>query len=183
MLLFHIIYTTSINACGLNTLRRARTCQERVCLRMHVHIIAWRDSPNGQIQLSVMIAASLHVNHLSPPHTHTFALSVFIFLFSEYEQYSISPPRPIYLIQSLSCNWNFYWDEGDNSCKCDNWRLAPGRDVKPSKGIKKSKVWNAAHSRVMYHTAPLGHSRLADYGVWLSPPSLLLGAIEEMPHY
>lgn len=76
VLLFHIIYTTSINACGLNTLRRACTCQERVCLRMHVHIIACRDSPNGQIQLSVVIAASLHVNHL-PPHTHFCPLRLF----------------------------------------------------------------------------------------------------------
>lgn len=75
--------------------------------------------------------------------------------------YSISPPRPIYLIPSLSRNWNFYWDEGDNSCKCANWRLTLGRDVKPSKGIKKSKVWNAAHFCVVYHGAPLAHSRLA----------------------
>ncbi len=84
------------------------------------------------------------------------------------QAYSISPARPIYLIQSLSRNWNFYWDEGDNSCKCANWRLAAGCDVKPSKGIKKSRVWNAAHSHVMYRAAPLGHSRLADCGGWLS---------------
>lgn len=35
-------------------------------------------------------------------------------------------------------------------------------DVKPYKGIKKSKVWNAAQSHVMYHTAPLARSRLPD---------------------
>lgn len=114
-----------------------------------------------------MIAASLHVNHLSP----SFALALLCLL--RMWAYSISPPpRPIYLIQSLRRNWNFYWDEGDNSCKCANWRLAPGRDVKPSEGIKKSKVWNAAHSCVMYHAAPLGRSRLTGYMVcgsaWVS---------------
>lgn len=70
------------------------------------------------------------------------------------------PPRPIYLIQSPSCNWNFYWDEGDNSCKCANRAPRTLRDVKPSGGIKKSKVWNAARSCVMYHAGAIKELRL-----------------------
>lgn len=166
MVLFHIIYMTFIKTRSLNT-----------HVFLHVHIISREDFPNEQ---NPTCSHDRSLAPRDPPLRRSPSPSLSLL---RIRSYSISKPRPIYLIPSLSCNWNFYWDEGDNSCKCANWRLAPGRDVKPSSGIKKSRVWNAAHFRVMYHAAPLGHSRLADCGAQLSLSSLLLSAVEDMPHY
>lgn len=117
--------------------------------------------------------------HVIPP-CHFCPLCLFIFLFSEWGQYGISPAWPIYLIQSLCCNWNFYWDEGDNSCKCANQRMALGRDVKPSAGIKKKerKGLSVKCCPPLCHvSAPIGHSWLADSA---QPMSLPLTAIEDV---
>lgn len=155
---------TFINACSLNTrVSQGAHVLEFVYLCTHLHIIACGDFPNEHYP-TFSHDCSLIARESPLPLFCPLRLFSLLRIWT----YSISPPRPIYLIQSLSCNWNFYWDEGDNSCKCANWCLAPGRDVKPSKGIKKSRVWNAAHSHVMYHAAPLGHSRLADCGIRLS---------------
>lgn len=83
--------------------------------------------------------------------------------------YSTSAPRSIIWSHLCRVIETFIEMKGIIVVNVLNWRLTPGRDVKPSKGIKKSKVWNAAHSSVMYHTVPLGHSRLGGCGVPLSP--------------
>lgn len=54
-----------INACSLNTLLSMRTCVFNTCACACAHSIAGGDFRNHRIQLLVMIAASLHVNHIS----------------------------------------------------------------------------------------------------------------------
>lgn len=108
-------------------------------------------------QLSVMIAASLHVNHLSPLLLPSLSLSFFVLGLWAVQFYHHGP-----FIRSSRCPVieTFIEMIYDNSCKCANWRLTPGLNVKPSKGIRKWKVGNAAHSHVMYHRRPSGHSWL-----------------------
>lgn len=56
-----------------------------------------------------------------------------------------------YLIPSLSRNWNFYWDEGDNSCKCA--QLAPRTRTWCKTIQRHKKVWSVKCCPLLCHVS------------------------------
>lgn len=156
----------SINACSLSTLlSRGVRILQCVCLCVRTHIIACRYFPNEQNPTRghnrSLIARELPLASFCPLR---------LFSLRRIWAYSISAPRPIIWSHLCRVIETFIEMKGIIVVNVPNWRLAPGRDVKPSKGIKKSEVWNAAHSCVMYHAVPLGHLWLGGCGAQLSSP-------------
>lgn len=128
------------------------------------HIVACGDFPNDQIQTFRHARSLIARESLLP--SFSCLLSLFFLLFSEHERTVFHHHGPFIWFNLLSRNWNFYWDEDDNSCKCANWRLVPGRDVKPSGGHKK--VQSVKCCPLLCHVSRGAIRTLTTGWLWLS---------------
>lgn len=139
---FHIICTTSINA---------------------------RVSWNMSALVCNPPAENPHCMSIASPHLSR-ALSFFSSQNTGASAEVFHQHGPFIQRRSLSCNWNFHWDEGDDGCKCANWRLAVHWWCKTTRGHKKVQSVKCCQLlRCASRAAPLGRTRPAGCGVPSSP--------------